>query len=53
MWIKNATENRAAIKRIAIHRFRSKSSNPKLSINLKRKKYMFFYAYLLKVADVT
>jgi predicted transposase YbfD/YdcC len=52
MRIKNATENMAAIRRIAINLLRAEDSKPKLSINLKRKKCLFSRDYLLKVLGV-
>jgi predicted transposase YbfD/YdcC len=53
MRVGNATENMAAIRRIAMNLLRSEASAPKLSMNLKRKKCLFSRSYLLKVLGIT
>jgi predicted transposase YbfD/YdcC len=53
MRVKNATENMAQIRRIAINLLRKEASASKLSINLKRKKCMLSHDYLLKVLGIT
>jgi predicted transposase YbfD/YdcC len=49
----NAAENMATIRRICINLLKADDSNPKLSVNLKRKKCMLSKEYLLKVAGIT
>jgi predicted transposase YbfD/YdcC len=53
MRMKNAAENMATIRRVCINLLKADGSNPKLSVNLKRKKCMFSKEYLLKVAGIT